>query len=107
MSVFQWLTLLGVPSLIAALVGVLVSQYKQLKAVKAGVQALLRDRLLQAFKHSEEQGWADYDDRSNVENLYLQYHCLGVNGVMDDMHRRFLELPHKPPDHPNDNHAAA
>jgi hypothetical protein len=35
----------------------------------------------------------DYNDRLNVENMYQQYHSLGENGVMDDMHLRFMNLP--------------
>ncbi len=62
-------------------------------AVMAGVQAMLRDRLLQGYRHYEEKGYADYDDRSNIENMYNAYHNLGKNGVMDDMNKKFLELP--------------
>ena len=62
-------------------------------AMMVGVQALLRDRLLQGYRHYEEKGYADYDDRSNMENMYSAYHNLGSNGVMDDMHNKFLGLP--------------
>lgn len=62
-------------------------------AVMIGVQAMLRDRLLQGYRHYEEKGFADYDDRSNMENMYSAYHNLGENGVMDDMHNKFLQLP--------------
>lgn len=66
---------------------------KQNKAIAAGVQALLRDRLLQGYKHYFEKGWADYNDRDNMENIYTQYHSLGQNGVMDEMRHKFLQLP--------------
>lgn len=66
---------------------------KQNKALMAGVQAILRDRLLQGYKHYEAKGWADYDDRLNLENIYEQYHNLGANGIMDGYRQRFLELP--------------
>lgn len=62
-------------------------------AVMTGVQAMLRDRLLQGYRHYEEKGFANYDDRSNMENMYNAYHNLGKNGVMDDMHNKFLTLP--------------
>ena len=61
-----------------------------------GVQAMLRDRLLQGYRHYEEKGYADYDDRSNMENMYNAYHNLGKNGVMDSMHDKFLKLPEQP-----------
>ena len=66
---------------------------KKQEAVMAGVQAMLRDRLLQGYRHYEEIGYADYDDRSNIENMYTAYHNLGKNGVMDDMNKKFLMLP--------------
>ena len=62
-------------------------------ALMAGVQALLRDTLLKSYRHYAEKGWADYDDRQNLENVWKQYHELGANGVMDDMRARFLALP--------------
>ena len=64
----------------------------------AGVQALLRDRLLQGYKHYFKKGWADNNDRENMENIYQQYHGLGKNGVMDDMREKFRALPLFPPE---------
>jgi hypothetical protein len=54
---------------------------------------LLRDRLLQGYRQYEEKGYADYDDRSKMENIYKAYHGLGKNGVMDEMRASFLSLP--------------
>ena len=69
---------------------------KQNKATMLGVQALLRDRLLQGFRHYIEKGWADYDDRQNMLNMYTQYEALGPNSVMDDLYNRFSRLPEQP-----------
>ena len=66
---------------------------QQNRAIMAGVQALLRDRLLQGYRHYADKGWADYDVRQNMENIYLQYHGLGQNGIMDQMREEFLRLP--------------
>jgi len=66
---------------------------KKQKAVMKGVQAMLRDRLLQGYKYYEQLGYADYDDRKNMENMYSAYHGLGENGVMDDMQKKFNGLP--------------
>jgi len=32
----------------------------------------------------------------NLENVYIQYHNLGANGVMDDLRNKFLALPADP-----------
>lgn len=33
------------------------------------------------------------NDRDDFENCWKQYHALGANGVMDDVHKKFLALP--------------
>ena len=93
MNVYQWLCVLGIPSLIAAGAGLIVNQYHQLKAVKLGLQAILRDRLLQAYEFYARRGFADYDEKANVVNLYEQYEALGPNGIMQRKHDAFLSLP--------------
>ena len=94
MSLKDWLTILGIPALVFGLVSAI---WVQTLAIKRGVQALLRDRLTQGYKYHEKEGWADIDDRRNLENIYVQYHNLGQNGVMDDLRNKFLALPTHPP----------
>ena len=45
-----------------------------------------------------EKGYAPIYARDNFENCWKQYHSLGVNGVMDDLHMKFLELPTDAPE---------
>lgn len=134
MTWYQWLTVLGVPSLISGLFMLAITRSMnrrdearkkeeearekeriqaekerdkrdkaiadqtatmeaQSKALMAGVQAILRDRLLQGYRHYFAKGWADYDDRENLENIWEQYHALGANGIMDGFRMKFLALP--------------
>ena len=93
MSVYQWLCVLGIPGMLAGLAGFVVLQVKQNRAIKLAVQAMLRDRLLQGYKHYLEKGWADLDDRGNLENVWKQYHALGGNGDMNDLRNTFRHLP--------------
>lgn len=112
MTVYQWLSLVGVPGLIVLIFSLVMNravkrrdkkheeisrQNEQLeiqnRAMMLGVQALLRDRLKQAFKFYIRQGYADYDDRDNVLNMYKQYEALGPNSVMNDLYRKFVDLP--------------
>ena len=65
----------------------------QNKALMLGLQALLRDRLLQGYRHYLAKGFADYEDRENLENIWVQYHALGANGIMDDLRDQFRALP--------------
>ena len=93
MTVYNWMCLLGIPGLFAGLIGFIRLQIKANKAMRLGVQAMLRDRLLQGYKHYLEKGWADLDDRSNMENVWKQYHALGGNGDMNDLRNTFRHLP--------------
>ena len=98
MTVYQWMCVLGIPGMLAGLAGFIRLQVKQNRAMKLAVQAILRDRLLQAYRHYEEKGWADSDDRQNWENMYVQYHALGGNGIIDDLRGKLFELPLRIPD---------
>lgn len=66
------------------------------EAVCHGVQALLRDRLYQSYDHYMEKGYAPIYAKENFENMYNQYHNLGLNGVMDNHYEKFMKLPDKP-----------
>ena len=105
MSIYQWLCLLGVQGIITLVLSWVTSKKlntadakaeqakRETAAIAEGVKALLRDRLLQGYKHYIEKGYADMDDRSNMENVWRQYHALGGNGDMNDLRRTFRHLP--------------
>ena len=95
MTLYNWLTLFGVPGMLAGLLAFIRLQVKQNRAVRDGLRAILRDRLLQFFQLCSGKGFADSDDRQNFENMYVQYHSLGGNGVMDDIRQKFFALPMK------------
>ena len=102
MTVYQWLCLLGVPALIAGGFKYLYSSLKKntadTEAVKIGIQALLRSQMIADYNKWTDRGFAPIYARDNFENCWKQYHALGVNGVMDDLHEKFLELPTEPPE---------
>lgn len=93
MSAYQWMTLLGIPSLVVGLFGFIKAQLAQNKAISLAVRAMLRDRLLQGYKFFIAQGYADLDERSNLENVYMQYKALKGNGDMRDLRKTFRHLP--------------
>ena len=126
MELSQILSVCGVSGIISGLVGVLIAVFlkrplekrvgeneeasarmeAQNKATMLGVQALLRDRLLQAFNHYLAQGWISAGDRDNVENMYTQYETLGPNNVISDIYNQVRALPSIPPEaHPVESHA--
>ena len=128
MDLSQILSVCGVSGIISGLVGVLIAVFlkrplekrvkdseaasarveKQNKATQLGVQALLRDRLLQAFEHYLARGWITAGERDNVDNMYKQYEALGENNVISDIYNKVRQLPAIAPDaHPMEAHAVA
>ena len=97
MTIYQWLCLLGIPTLIIAIFKYLTTLIKKNKedttALKYGIQALLRSQMIADYNKYSEKGYAPIYARDNFENCWKQYHSLGANGVMDDLHEKFLELP--------------
>lgn len=90
MNWYQWITLLGIPALAAAAIKYLLTQ---IKGIRNGVQALLRAQMIDDYNRYAEKGYAPIYARENFENCWKQYHALGANGVMDDLHEKFLKLP--------------
>lgn len=76
---------------------------KKNEAVCLGVQALLRNELLTAYNKYTEKGYAPIFAKENFENMWTQYHNLGVNGVMDEVREKFMKLPDKEVDHNESN----
>ena len=101
MTVYQWLCLFSVPALILMIVKYMLNQIKQnrkdTEAVKLGLQALLRSQMISDYNKYSEKGFAPVYARDNFENCCKQYHSLGANGVMDDLHEKFLDLPTEAP----------
>lgn len=101
MTVYQWLCLFSVPALILMIVKYMLNQIKHntedSKALKAGIQALLRSQMISDYNKYSEKGFAPVYARDNFENCWKQYHSLGANGVMDDLHEKFLDLPTEAP----------
>lgn len=65
------------------------------KSIRLGVQAILRDRLIQSYNFHIELGFCAIHDRDNITNMYDQYHQLGVNGVVNRLMDELLALPIK------------
>jgi hypothetical protein len=113
MELSQILSVCGVSGIVSGLVGVLIAVFlkrplenrvqqneaanrrmeEQNTATMLGVQALLRDRLLQAFEHYLARGWISAGERDNVENMYTQYEALGPNNVISDIYNQVRALP--------------
>lgn len=90
MTMYQILCLLGIEVFLQSL---LLWLWKQISGTRKGVQALLRASMINDYNKWLEKGYAPIYAKENFENCWKQYHALGKNGVMDDLHNKFLELP--------------
>lgn len=63
-------------------------------ALRAGVQALLRDRIIQAYNYYVcEKGWVPIYAKESIDACYKSYEALGDNGVIDSLMEQLNELP--------------
>lgn len=76
---------------------------KRTEALQLGVQAILRDRLIHDYNRYNELGFAPIYAKENFENMWQSYHNLGNNGVMDELHETFMNLPTERRSHCNEN----
>lgn len=101
---YEVLALIGIPSIVTALLNFferknIRAEAAELKkadrsdALALGVQALLRAQMITDYNHYSEKGFAPIYARENFENVWKQYEALGENGVMKDIHQKFLALP--------------
>lgn len=91
------ISVLGIPTLF-------ITGYKHLyryikdndiktEATQKGVQALLRAQMISEYNKALDRGYAPIYAKQNFENVWKNYHALGVNGVMDDIHEKYMNLP--------------
>jgi hypothetical protein len=97
MTIYQWLCLLGIPALVLTLFQYGHRQIRSARSanrsLRSGMQALLRAQMITDYNKWMEKGYAPIYARENFENCWKQYHSLGANGVMDDIHQKFMTLP--------------
>ena len=69
---------------------------QKIDKLEYGVQALLRDRMLQMFSHYKENGKkVPLRERESFENMFTAYTDNDGNSFMPDVRAEFLELPHE------------
>lgn len=104
MNWYQILALIGIPSIVTALLNHIERKaireekeqerkHDRTDALALGVQALLRAQMIADYTQYSEKGYAPIYARENFENVWTQYENLGANGVMEDIHKKFLALP--------------
>jgi len=65
------------------------------RAMRQGVQSLLRAEILRAHEKYMAQGWCPAYAKDALRVTYDAYHRLGKNGVMTKFYNDLLELPER------------
>lgn len=96
------ISVLGIPSLFIAGYKYLYRHIKEndekTEATQLGVQALLRAQMISEYNKALDKGYAAIYAKENFENVWQKYHTLGANGVMDDIHEKYMSLPDRKED---------
>ena len=70
-------------------------QNKKNQAIERGVQALLRDKLIENFRKYKIEGEITLLDKENMDHMFEEYFNLGGNGMMQEVHEEYLKIPIK------------
>ena len=98
-SINDIITLISIvlQSILIPLIAGMMNRHKRLKKdmeiEKKGIQAILRNELLQLSYKYLDAGELNYSDKLNYENMYNAYHNLGKNGVMTELYNKVMTLP--------------
>ena len=88
-TVFQYITC---ALLATAFTGIGIA-FRQTKAVRFGVKALLRNQIIQAYNHYMELRYCPIYALETIEEMYKQYHNLGGNGAITKLVNDIKKLP--------------
>lgn len=86
-------------------VRVLNKKINEQESIKMGVQALLRDRIIQSYNYHMDLGFCPVYARESIEEMANQYYNLGGNGVVHQLMDKLGELPTNRPKGENDEGA--
>ena len=68
------------------------------EAIKLGIQALLRNEIIEQYNKYMEKGYIPIYAVENVTAMYIQYKALRGNGTIKQLYEELLELPHRKED---------
>lgn len=97
MTLYQILSLIGIPSLLASILLSVFNHFKyktkEYDLIKEGVVAILHNKIYTLGKQYIEQGYTSLEDMKDFEYLYDAYHNLGGNGTGTEIYKRVKNLP--------------
>lgn len=87
-EVLKWL----VPFLCGALVSFISTMFVKLKAIKLGLQCLLRAEILSQYDKWADRGYCPIYAKEALTMAYKAYHALGGNDVATELYNKTMAL---------------
>lgn len=87
--ILKWL----VPFLCGAAVSFAGAMIIRLKAIKNGLQCLLRAEIIRSYDKYSERGKMPLYAKEATTRAYKAYHALGGNDVATELYHEMIELP--------------
>lgn len=82
-----------IPFLCGATVSFVGAMFVKLKAVKAGLQCLLRSEIVKTYDKFKELGYCPIYVKETMSKAYTAYHSLGGNDIATSLYQSLMELP--------------
>lgn len=70
-------------------------QNERQKYIEKGVQALLKDRLIERYRQFKKVGEISILDKESIDTMYKEYKNLGGNGAISQLIEEIQDLPTK------------
>ena len=94
---FEWFMTHIVEFALTAVCGGLVvyikGLHKKYSNMEAGIRALLRSNIFEAYRYYKAQGYIEPKDRDMLSETYSAYHGLGGDDVATDLYNKLRNLP--------------
>lgn len=86
-----------VPFLCGGAVTFIGTMLIKLKAIKNGLQCLLRAEIIRSYDKYKERCYCPLYAKEALTRAYKAYHALGGNDVATELYNDTMELPTEPP----------
>lgn len=98
---FKWLVTFVCGGAVSFLVSRWRFRTKEDRAIKDGLQALLRAEIIRQYEKHIDRGYCPVYAKEALKREYHAYHALGGNDVATELYHKALELPTDPPHEQN------
>lgn len=99
MTLYQILSICGVPSLIVAIiisgVNIIKMKHSSNRLIKEALLAILHNKIYTLGTQHIAEGHITISDLNDFEHLYRAYHALGGNGTGTEVYQRVKKLQMK------------